>query len=155
MPTERCYQARGQRGISLIEVIVFIVVIAISLTALLAVYQQSVVNSVDPIKRIRMLELAQAQLDRVLALRYDEATPSGGVPACNSLGGPTCNNTTEPDLDDVDDYHDVSDTPAPGYSRRVQVTNTPLTGAQAKLVSVTVTSADGETLTLAAYRVNF
>ncbi|MDO3388172.1 hypothetical protein QWI17_20165 [Gilvimarinus sp. SDUM040013] len=144
-----------QLGVTLIELVVFIVVISIALVAVLAVYQQSIINSVDPIKRIRMLELAQAQMDRVIALRYDEATPSGGIPACNSVSGPVCNNTTEPDLDDVDDYNGFSDTPAVGYSRQVTVTNTTLDGAQAKEINVVVSSTDGESLTLTSYRVNF
>ncbi|HTF83125.1 MAG TPA: prepilin-type N-terminal cleavage/methylation domain-containing protein, partial [Cellvibrio sp.] len=43
---------RPDRGVSLIELIVFIVVVSIALTALLAVYIQSSSNSVDPIIRV-------------------------------------------------------------------------------------------------------
>ncbi|UTF61392.1 MSHA biogenesis protein MshD [Gilvimarinus sp. DA14] len=139
----------------MVELIVFIVIISVALAGLTGVYQIAVVNSVDPIKRVRMLELAQAQLDRVMALRYDEATPSGGVPACDSISGLVCTNVPEADLDDVDDYAGFGDTPSPGYSRNVAVQTTTLDGSAAKRISVTVTSSDGETLTLTAYRVNF
>src|SRR5690606_32788183 len=57
---------------------------SIALGALLSVYQQSVTHSVDPIVRLRLLELAQSQLDTILTYKYDDATPPGGVPACGS-----------------------------------------------------------------------
>ena len=140
---------RPQRGFTLVELIVFIVVISLALGAMLAVYQQSVVSSVDPIKRIRMLELAQAQLDRVMAQRYAEETPMGGIPACNP-----CTNNID-GLDDVDDYDGVNDTPAPGYRREVTVTVESLDSTPAKRIEVKVIASDGEELHLAAYRVNF
>ncbi|BFM19898.1 type IV pilus modification PilV family protein [Gilvimarinus japonicus] len=149
---------RVSRGVSLIELIVFIVVISVVLGGLLGVYQFSVVNSADPVKRLKMLQYAQARLDAVMALRYDENTPSGGVPACDSAGALPCNNTTETDYDDVDDYHDVTDWPDSSsafYSRAVAVELTSLNGLPAKLIQVTVTTTDGESLTLAGYRVNF
>lgn len=139
---------RRQRGFTLVELIVFIVVISLALGAMLAVYQQSVVSSVDPIKRIRMLELAQAQLDRVMALRYAEETPMGGIPACSS-----CTNNID-GLDDVDDYDTYTDT-RDGYSRSVEVTEASYFGATAKEISVIVTAPDGESLTLSSYRYNF
>ncbi|WP_049723798.1 hypothetical protein [Gilvimarinus polysaccharolyticus] len=149
---------RASRGISLVELIVFIVVISLALGGLLGVYQFSVVNSADPVKRLRMLQYAQARLDAVMALRYDENTPAGGVPACDSAGALPCNNTTETDYDDVDDYDGVTDSPDTNstfYSRTVAVELTSLNGLPAKLIQVTVTTTDGESLTLAGYRVNF
>lgn len=161
MPTKtpqaqsHCVAIARCKGVTLIELIVFIVVMSIALIAIVAVFQNAIINSVDPVKRIRMLELAQSQLDRVLALRYDENTPSGGVPACGSVSGVACDNATELDLDDVDDYNGVNDTPAPGYNRSVSVAVTSLDGTPAKQVSVTVTTSDGDSLTLSSYRVNF
>ncbi len=151
------YQAKPMRGFSLIELIVFIVIIAIALGALLSVYRQSIINSVDPIKRIRMVELAQARLDQVLSLRYDEATPSGGIPACSSsdIGAVACTNTPDADMDDVDDFNGIVDAPFAGYTRTVQVVTTTLDGAPAKQISVLVAAPGGEILTLAAFKVNF
>lgn len=143
-----------QRGVSLIELVVFLVVISIASSALMATYAYSVRNSADPIVAVRALELAQAKLDEILALKYDANTPTGGVPACSSTGAPTtCNNTPDSDMNDVDDYNGITDVPYTGYTRSVSVT----TANNQKLisVSVTVTVPKNTTYTLAAYRANF
>lgn len=143
---------RPDRGVSLIELIVFIVVVSIALTALLAVYIQSSSNSVDPIIRVRLVEAAQSKLDEIIALKYDAATPSGGIPACDSTQSTlSCTNTPDADMDDVDDFHNATDAPFPNYQRQVTVT----TEASRKRITVTVSAPDGQTLTLAAYRYNF
>ena len=161
---------RRQRGFSLVELIVFIVVVSIAMVAIIAVFNQSVVNSVDPVLRIQMSELAQSQLDEILARKYDEATPSGSVPACGSAetGAVPCAGigldageslTAEVSLDDVDDFHGYSDTPYSGFTRSVSVI---LAGAdlgipmdQAKRITVTVTAPGNQQLSLSTYRVNF
>ena len=143
---------RFHQGVSLIELIVFIVVVSIALTALIAVYVQSSNNSVDPIIRVRLLEAAQSKLDEIIALKYDEATPSGGIPACGSTQTTvSCTNTPDANIDDVDDFHNRSDAPFPNYQRQVSVT----TENNSKRITVTVSAPDGQTLTLAAYRYNF
>lgn len=140
-----------QKGVSLIEMIVFIIVVGIASSALFATYNYSVLRNVDPIIQVRALELAQARLDEILALKYDANTPTGGIPACGTPTGTACNNTTDPNMNDVDDFHDVSDTPYVGYIRKVTVT----TENDLKLITVTVTAPKGWVLTLAAYKANF
>jgi len=159
---------RASRGVTLIELIVFLVVISTALAGLLSVYQHSVTNSVDPIVRVRLLELAQSQLDEVIARKYDENTPSGGIPACGSAetGAPACAGigldsgeslSNVATLDDVDDFHNYSDTPYTGYSRTVSVQTSSDLGASvaAKRITVTVTSPGGDSMTLSTYRANF
>ena len=143
----------NQSGVSLVELIVFIVVVSIALLALLGVYQQATIHNVDPLVRVRALESAQSKLDEILLLKYDGNTPTGGIPACNS-GAPNsvaCNNTTDGDMNDVDDYNGKIDTPYPGYSRNVSIT----TNNNIKLITVSVTTPSGETMLLAAERANF
>jgi len=70
-----------REGFTLIELLVFIVVISLSLGALVVVMNQALVRSVDPIVQVRLLELAQSQLDEVQSRKYDENTPTGGLPA--------------------------------------------------------------------------
>jgi MSHA pilin protein MshD len=140
-----------QTGVTLIELIVFIVVVSIALLALTNVFNQAAMSNVDPLIRTRALEAAQSQLDEILALKYDANTPTGGIPACGSTTGAVCNNTTDGDFNDVDDYHGWSDTPYTGYSRSVSVT----TNNNIKTISVTVNAPSGVSLTIAAERANF
>lgn len=156
-------------GFTLIETMVFIVVVSIALGALMQVYSQGVSQSVDPIVRVRLLELAQSKLDEVVARKYDHNTPSGGVPACNSVGGATCTAVLGPEgsescdvpagLNDVDDFNGCTDAPYTNYSRTVAIytagTDLGLAAGNAKRIEVTVTLSGGESLTLSSYRANF
>lgn len=153
MPINISVVWKNEKGVSLIELIVFLVVISIASSALLATYSYSARNSADPIIVVRALELAQARLDEVLALKYDANTPTGGVPACSSTtaNATTCNNTPDADMNDVDDYNGVSDTPYSGYARSVTVS----TSNNQKLITVTVAAPKNVSVTLAAYRANF
>jgi MSHA pilin protein MshD len=143
-----------QRGVSLIELIVFIVVVSIALLALVGVYRNATINNADPLIRMRALEAAQSLLDEIIALKYDESTPTGGIPACSTAGAPNCTNAPENNMNDVDDYHNFSDLPypgAPGYQRNVQVT----TANNIKRITVRVTTPTNETFLLTAERANF
>ncbi len=127
------------------------VVVSIALLALLGAYQSATRANVDPLIRVRAIEAAQSRLDEILALKYDEITPTGGVPACNSVGADPCNNNPDGNMNDVDDYHGFSDTPYTGYTRDVSVSE----NNNIKLISVTVTMPGGDAITLAAERANF
>lgn len=147
-----CFGAKVfQRGVSLIELIVFLIVVGIASSALFATYNYGLIHNADPIIQVRALELAQSRLDEILALKYDANTPTGGVPACGSTGGSACNNNPDADMNDVDDFNGVSDSPYTGYTRNVTVT----TASNQKLVTVTVNAPKSWSVTLAAYRANF
>ena len=142
-----------QKGVSLIELVVFIVVVGLASSALFKVYIYSASHNADPMATIRAMELAQAKLDEILALKYDEKTPTGGIPACSSTNplGAACDNTKDSNMNDIDDFNSISDTPYTGYTRTVTVT----TGTNEKLISVTVSTPLSTSVTLAAYRANF
>ncbi len=157
------------RGVSLVELIVFLVVIAIALGATVSVFTQSLYSANDPLIRTRALELAQAQLDEVLARKFAENTPTGGVPACGSLDSPSpCTGfaTSDADFDDVGDFAGfVDNTTYPGYSISVSIANAGgelgITADQARRITVVVSTPpisgapSGTSVTLSAYRVNF
>ena len=153
-------QPAHQSGFTLMEVIVFIVVVAVAMGALLAVFNNSVVNSVDPAVRIKALEKGQALLDEILARKFDENTPTGGVPACDSSGGSACAGIApDGDFDDVGDYHGYSDTSDARFPVTVSVTQAGadlgLAANRARLITVSVAMPGGPGLTLSAYKVNF
>lgn len=147
-----------QLGVSLLELIFFIVVVGIASGVLINMYNYSLTHNVDPIIKVRALEAVQSKLDEILALKYDANTPTGGIPACNSSapGALVCNNTTDADMNDVDDFNGVSDTPYTGYLRTVTVTPVTIaTPNDQKLITVTVTAPLNFSVALSAYKANF
>lgn len=148
------------RGVTLIEMIAFLVILGVALMALMTVFNESVVKSVDPVVRVRALEIGQAQLDEIMARRFDENTPTGGIPACGSITGVACLGiVADTGYDDVGDYNGFAVATDPAYPLQVSVASAGadlgLPNDQARLVSVTVDMPGGSQLTLSAYRVNF
>lgn len=149
---------RLQRGVTLLETIVFIVVLAVALVAILRVFNFAVTRSVDPLIRIRAVEIAQAQLDEILSRRFDENSPIGGIPACDSSAGTACLGISpDSDYDDVGDYHNYTQNIGDGYVLTVRVV---AETAAIRRVTVTVdlpdlSSRSGSSLVLSAYKVNF
>ena len=154
---------RQQSGFTLIELIVVVVVISLSLVTLIGVFNQAASNSVDPVVQIRALECAQSKLDEILARKFDESTPSGGVPACGSAetNAPACTGiAADGNLDDVGDYNGHIDNSLDNCQISVTVVNagTELglsANNQARRITVTVNSTGGGGAVLSAYRANF
>lgn len=152
-----------QAGVTLIELVVFLVVVSIALGAMVMAMNQNLVNSVDPIVQMRALECAQAQLDQISARKFDENSPTGGVPACGSgePGGPDCFGIQpDGDFDDVGDFNGHVDNTNPDCSISVSVVNAGddlglSLNDQARLVTVDVVSRGGGHATLSLYRSNF
>lgn len=149
-------------GASLIELIVFIVVISVSLVGIVSVFGQSISKSVDPILRITAIELAQAKLDEVLARKFDANTPTGGVPACGSAepGAVACAGIApNAAFDDVGDFDGQVDSATPGYTLTTSVVEAgdelSLPVEQARRITVVVDLPGGESLQLSSYKVNF
>lgn len=163
MRTEKRAGAAGlirQRGVTLIETIVFIIVVSVGLGALLIVFNQSVVNSVDPIIRVKALEKGQALMDEILARKFAENSPTGGVPACDSAAGAPCSAISSDSVfDDVGDYHGYTDNSDARFPISVTVqpagTGLGIANGRARLITLNVGMPDGNSLTLSAYKVNF
>ena len=149
-----------QQGLTLIEVVVFIVVISIGLTMLVKSIGLNLKTSTNPIVRLKALEKSQALMDEILARKYDENTPTGGVPACGSTTGVACAGiVADGGFDDVGDYNGYSDNSDVGYSLSTTVQfaggELGLGATAAKRITVVVNMPDGKSLTLSAYKVNF
>ena len=85
--------ARGaQRGLTLIELIIYIVVVLVGLAGVLTVFNTTVRGSADPVVRKQALALAEAMLEEVLAKDYQNA--AGGNNAATPAEG--CTPATAP-----------------------------------------------------------
>ncbi|GAB1268448.1 hypothetical protein NBRC116493_17010 [Aurantivibrio infirmus] len=150
------------RGVTLIELIVFITVVSIGLTALVAAINNHVTSSVDPIVQIRALECAQAKLDEVTARKFDEATPTSGIPACGSaeLGATACNGiSADAGFDDIGDFNGQVDTSFANCTITVTVveagSDLGIPNNQARRITVDVSSSISGRASLSTYRTNF
>lgn len=143
-----------QRGFSLIELIVAIVVIGIAASVVLGVLSANAGASADPMIRAQAVAVANAYLEEILLRDFDDPDGSDGE-------------TARVDFDDVDDYDGLSDSgvrnqfdmPVAGLADYdVAVAVTPSSGlpgvpsADALRVDVSVTRAGGVAITLSAYR---
>lgn len=113
-----------QKGISLIELVIFIVILSVALTGITLIYLNTIRYSADPMVRIRSIELAQSTLEEILLKSYDHNTPAGGgcvqfaansncpvgappnpTAATETVGLGNDAGETRATYNDVDDYH--------------------------------------------------
>ena len=165
MFTERTAWRQRQLGLSLVELIMFIIIVSVGIAGILLVMNVSVKSSADPMLRKQAVAMAEAILDEVLAKDY--VNPAGGF-----VESDFTNCTGRPQYDDVDDYACFSGAPATAvisgintlgatsiaalstYSATVSVAPVVVSGATMKKVTVTVTGG-AETIQLFGYRAGY
>jgi MSHA pilin protein MshD len=155
-------------------VLISIAVLGLSQALAFAFAHQS-----DGLWQARSVALAESYIEEIMARRYDEATPLGGVPPCAPAAVPCTavgdDGDTRARFDDVDDYHGLDEQPpldADGNPRseysgyRVQVAVAYADAAQvtalglddtsdAKLITVDVTPPGQAPMSFAVVRANF
>ena len=88
----------GQRGISLIELVMFIIIVGIGVAGLLLVFNVTTKASADPIIRKQMLAIAEALMEEVQAKPFTYCDPDDpqATTATSATVGPTgCQATVE------------------------------------------------------------
>jgi MSHA pilin protein MshD len=141
---------RRQSGFTLIELVIFMVVIAVGLAGILLVMNTVVARSADPMVRKQAAALADSILEEILQKEYTDPDGVQVVEAGRST------------FDDVDDYNgktnsDFTDLPtalAPYLITIVVDVPAPLNGVTAKRVQVTV-SRGAESISMTGYRGNY
>ena len=161
-----------QGGLSLIELLIFIIVVSIGVVGILAVFNVTVRESADPVVRKQAIAVAEGVLDEILAKDYQndvsDADNSSLILGCTPVTIPSCVPNTILDrknYNDVDDYdlwnttgvYQLDGTLSPvlgAYLVAVSVATTTLNAIPVKSVTVTVTGA-GHTVELLGYRANY
>jgi MSHA pilin protein MshD len=156
-----CMSSRRQSGFSLLELIIFIVVVSVGIAGILMVMDVSVKSSADPMVRKQTVAAAESLLEEILLKEY--ANPVGGyvppAPAPNPVRAP---------FDDVGDYagytttggmKDITNNSAiaglTNYNvSSVTVAAPTLNGVDMKQVTVTVNGPAGA-ISLTGYRSNY
>lgn len=79
---------RRQRGLTLIELIVFIVIVSVALVGVLSVFNVTTKSSADPMIRKQALAIAEAVLEEVMLQPFTWCDPDD--PAAATAQGYTC-----------------------------------------------------------------
>ena len=135
------------RGLSLVELIIFIVVVGAALAGVLRVFTQATAGSADPLLRRQALAIAESLLEEIEQLPFtfcdaddanlETAASSAGCASLPDAIGPESGEGrfATPQFDHVDDYH--------GYVMNgiVDQTGAAVTGLAAYRASVSVAAA--------------
>lgn len=179
------YTRHNQRGISLIELIMFIVIVGVALAGILLVMNVTTRGSADPLIHKQALAIAESLLEEIELMPFTYCDPDDWAAATATS---TANCTAPADVeglgaendvsrydaafpfDNVSDYHgfsmaagsimDITNTNIglAGYSVTVTMIQPGLGGiaaADTLLINVTVTGPDNVPITLEGYRTRF
>ncbi|QKT03645.1 prepilin-type N-terminal cleavage/methylation domain-containing protein [Ectothiorhodospiraceae bacterium 2226] len=145
---------RLQRGLTLVELIIAIVVMGVAVSGVLLVFTTTVARSADPMIQQQAGAIAEAYMEEVL-LRPFTVGPETGVRA---------------NFDDIFDYDGLDEPPTDqfgnalglaGYNVRVEVTADPseglggIPGSDVARIDVKVSHTSGHSVQLTGYRTNY
>jgi MSHA pilin protein MshD len=163
-----------QQGVTLVELVISIVIISIAMVAMMSSFSLSMGRSADPLWHNKTLKLGQLYLDEILAKKYDELSPIGGLPfvaspSCTGLGPD--GSETRVTIDDVDDYHGITNSVPTSLTAaldstyddyRITITvqcdgsDVAASGNNhAKIITVTVTPPNQSPIAFSAYKGNY
>lgn len=154
----------AQRGISLIELIMFIVIVAMSLAGILLVMDRVTAHSADPLIRKQAIAIAESMLEEIQLQDLDLASCTGAL-------GPDAPRTGVGCVDDYVGYRTNNGILAFSDNSQVGLDSYNITGItvtpvnpfggtavvaphRAVMISVTVAHPLGETVTATGYRTN-
>lgn len=138
-----------QRGLSLIEVVIFIVVLGIGIAGLAILYNQLTLASVDPLVRKQAVAIANSLMEEIQLRPFTFCDPDD--PAVFTAGSPAGCGTPEvignegesryglTFFDNVSDYHGF------GMAGSIQdITNAPISGLTGYSADVQIAAAGGD-----------
>jgi MSHA pilin protein MshD len=178
----RCKVHRRQRGVSLIEVIIFIVIVGVGIAGILGVLNVNAQHSWDPAERKQLVAIAESLLEEVELMPFTYCDPDDAVvlTAANPAGCTTAEGSTptagesrfsaSTPFDNVGDYGglslasltDITGAAIPGlsgYSATISVAPSSLgsivTAGEVLQINVTVSSPRSNSFTLTGYRARY
>lgn len=173
-----------QRGLSLIELLVFIVVVGVAVVGVVSVYSLNAHSSADPMVRKQALAIAESLLEEVLAKPYtycdpddanvESAANAGECAIPEGMGSEVAQDEARDAslalFDNVNDYdgfamaaiRDLNGNAVPelnGYSASIQVQPAGafngIAAGETLLVTVTVTAPGNHNVSLSGYRTRY
>jgi MSHA pilin protein MshD len=175
--------AAGQRGLTLIELVVFIVVVSVGVAGILSVMNLTTSHSADPLVRKQALAAAEALLEEIELQSFTDCDPDYYHPDTGTCDLPEAMGPepgeTRGSFDNVNDYYvddgfvmagistlaDPGTVILPGYTAKVVVSSPAGTAGDPTLtggnlghtlhIVVTVTGPDNDPVTLDGYRTRY
>ena len=183
-PNGPCRGIRHQRGLSLIELIVFIVIVSTGVAGVLSVLNLTATRSADPMTAKQALTLAETLLEeaQLMPFTYCDPDDANATTALNTAGCATTTETTmaaeagetrgslSTPFDNVNDYNgytqsgtfaDISGNSVislPGYTATITVSGQALGtigSSESLLIRVRVTGPNNVEVNLYGYRVRY
>jgi len=176
---------RASSGFTLIELVVGIMVFGIAMSLMFTLIAPQALRSIDPIYQLRATELANTLINEIQGKAFDEnSNPALGINRCDDdVAVNACSSTLGPEelqrdfWDDVDDYHGLTIDGASLFSGSLYANDyinfnlaitviydgnydaidqgSVLAQRGAKLISITVTTPNGDDIKFATYRSNY
>lgn len=155
------YIRKAQRGISLIELIMFMVIVSGALAGLLLTMDVNTKRSADPLIQKQALTIAESLLEEIELQNF--SNPTGGFTGA----AVQANRTSFDDIFDYNGFATLGIFPADGsatgvtgladYSVSVSVATIAWVteAADAAQITVSVTEPNGQTIDAVGYRVNY
>lgn len=150
-----------ERGFTLVELLMFIVIVSVALGAMMSLFAQTSARSADPMLRRQALAIAESLLEEVQLMpltfcdpddaNADTAASSAGCASLAEAMGPESGETrfATPQFDNVNDYNGYAMTPATTGGIK-DITNTAISGLSGYSASVSVAAAALGTITAAS-----
>jgi MSHA pilin protein MshD len=150
-----------QKGMTLIELIIFMVIVGVAMAGIVSVINFNVQHSADPVVKKQALAIAESTLEEVTLQNFSD--PDGGANVVEA------SRDLYDDIDDYDNYsrNGISSINAPlttiagleGYNVSVEIDSTVnfngISGGKAKRITVTVTGPLNTTVLLEGYRTDY
>ena len=164
------------QGFTLIELIIFIVVVSAGLAGILSVMNTVVKSSADPMVRKQSIAIAESLLEEILLKSYcdpDSGDFTTRPPTCSASRIAADQEASRAGYDDVDDYNGYTTTSgivdltgagtglanynisAVRVALATPAENANLNAIAAKIVTVSVTDPQGNIIRLTGYRANY
>jgi MSHA pilin protein MshD len=113
---------KRQCGVTLIELILFIMIVGVALAAIMGVMNVTTRNSADPVRTKQALMIAEGLLEEVQLARFTKCDPSGDVDASGNCTIPEAWGQAAPEpvgprpYDNVNDYVPAANTATAAFN---------------------------------------
>ena len=144
-----------QRGFTIIEMVVAIVVIGVGVAGLLSAFSMSVRNSADPMQLKQSQVVADEVMEEILLKPYNSTTPGAQVGCARNQFYDVADYNGYTTTGKICDVDGIAIAGLNGYSLKIDVVATTLGGlTAARKITVTVTHGSG-TYVLVGWRTDY